>query len=47
MLLDKLEDNEGKRSPLKQRSRVPLSKHPDIRELQLEVGWLDIIIVDV
>ncbi|XP_053395833.1 uncharacterized protein LOC128555984 [Mercenaria mercenaria] len=38
MLLDQLNDGEGSKSPMKQRNRMPLSKHRDVRDLQLEVG---------
>lgn len=40
MLLDQLEDSEPRLSPRKQRNRMPLSKHREVRELQLEVGFL-------
>ncbi|XP_053395572.1 uncharacterized protein LOC123523797 isoform X5 [Mercenaria mercenaria] len=36
MLLDQLNDGEGSKSPMKQRNRMPLSKHRDVRDLQLE-----------
>lgn len=39
MLLDQIEDNEARVSPRKQRNRMPLSKHRDVRDLQLEVGF--------
>lgn len=42
LLLDNLEDTERKlgdspRSPRRTRSRLPLSRHPEVRDLQIEV----------
>ncbi|XP_052257875.1 uncharacterized protein LOC127862678 isoform X3 [Dreissena polymorpha] len=36
ILLDDLENREGQRSPRKSRIKIPLSKYPEIRDLQLE-----------